>query len=80
MILYNNQKSPIDAEMFPLIVQQYQHDSSFFIEISIDGADAWPASAESLENYLRSHNGEAFFAEETRVATSDAENFVSTLA
>lgn len=44
--LYNNQKSPIDAESFPIIAQQYQNDCNFYIEIVIGGANALIISTE----------------------------------
>lgn len=44
--LYNNQKSPIDADTFSIIVRQYQNDCNFFIEIEIGGANAWTISTE----------------------------------
>lgn len=44
--LYNNQRSPVDAETFPIIVQQYQHDSGFFLEIAIGGSNSWTVSTE----------------------------------
>lgn len=46
MRLFDNMRTPIDQSIFPIVVEQYQHDARFYVEIEFGNKGVTSVSKE----------------------------------